>query len=169
MFRIRMLPADYGDCLWVEYGSGKKTYRLMIDAGTLAAYDALRALIEAELPERAHFFDLFIISHIDTDHIDTAVRLMNSPSLKLKFGEVWFNGWKQLLDADTLGPQQGEYVSALIDHQKIALNKAWDEKPIVVPDVGKLPRCVLRGGLKVTLLSPVQSSYGNCGVIGRKT
>ena len=156
MFRIRMLPADYGDCLWVEYGSGKKTYRLLIDAGTLAAYKEVRARIEADLPEKSRFFDLFLISHIDTDHIDTAVKLLNSPSLGLKFGDLWFNGWKQLVDADTLGPQQGEYVSALVEEHHINLNKAWKGKTIVVPDGGKLPRCTLPGRMKVTLLSPGQ-------------
>jgi beta-lactamase superfamily II metal-dependent hydrolase len=155
MFKIRMLPADYGDCLWIEYGKGKTIYRILIDAGTLATYDNLRSCIEEDLDERRRYFDLFIISHIDLDHIDTAVKLLNNSSmLKLKFGEIWFNGWKQLLDKDLLGPQQGEYVSALIAKKRIPLNKAFKGRAIFVPQAGGLPRIELPGDMRLTLLSP---------------
>jgi beta-lactamase superfamily II metal-dependent hydrolase len=154
MFKIRMLPADYGDCLWVEYGKGTKIYRVLIDAGTLATYKNLRTLIETDMPEGKRYFDLFLISHIDNDHIDTAVKLLNSGSLKLKFGQIWFNGWKQLLDKDLLGPQQGEYVSALIAKRHIALNKSFHGRAIFVPEKGKLPQRKLPGGMKLTVLSP---------------
>jgi len=153
MFRIRMLPADYGDCLWIEYGN-KKIHRILIDAGTLAAHDAVRACLENRLPANGRYFDLFLITHIDTDHIDTAVKLLNSPSLKVKFGQVWFNGWQQLLDADLLGPQQGEYLTALIESQAIPLNLSFDGRAIFVADKGRLPVYKLPGGMKMTILSP---------------
>lgn len=153
MFRIRMLPADYGDSLWVEYGSGKKTHRILIDAGTLDAYEPVRTCIE-ELPARSRYFDAFLITHIDTDHIDSAVKLLNSPSLKLKIGEIWFNGWDQIKDADQLGAQQGEYIGALVNKLKIPVNTAWGGGTIVVPDKGPLPTAELPGDMKATLLSP---------------
>ncbi len=156
MFRIRMLPADYGDSLWVEYGPARKPYRILIDAGTINAWDAIRACIENDLPKRRRWFDAFLISHVDTDHIDTAVKLLNSDSLKLEFGEIWFNGWRQIdvRPADMLGAQQGEYVSALIEKREIPLNAAWDSGTIVVPDKGPLPTAKLPGGMTATLLSP---------------
>src|SRR5215510_7732684 len=109
MFKVRMVPAGYGDCLWIEYGQEKKPFRILIDAGTLPTYKDVRKLVEKELNPSDRRFDLFIVSHIDTDHIDAAVKLLNSPSLKLQYGQIWFNGWKQLVDKDLLGPQQGEY------------------------------------------------------------
>jgi beta-lactamase superfamily II metal-dependent hydrolase len=153
MFKIRMLPADYGDSLWVEYGSESKPTRILIDAGTLDAYDGVRRSIEESLPRKRRF-DVFLVSHIDTDHIDSAVKLLNSDSLRLEIGQLWFNGWKQLVDKDVLGPQQGEYLSALAGEKKIPINKAWKGKTIFVPDSGSLPKIELPGGMSVTLLAP---------------
>ena len=169
MFRVRMLPADYGDSLWVEYGSGKKIYRILIDAGTLDAYEPVRACIENELPARRRHFDVFLISHIDTDHIDSAVKLLNSHSLMLQFGEIWFNGWDQIAHADKLGAQQGEYVSALVKQQKIPLNKTWGGGAVAVPDKAPLPRKVLAGGMKVTLLSPGPTQLRKLRTAWKKT
>ena len=45
MFKIRMLPAGYGDCLWIEYGQEEKPFRIHIDAGTLPTYKEVRELI----------------------------------------------------------------------------------------------------------------------------
>ncbi len=168
MFRVRMLPADYGDSFWVEYGSGKKTYRILIDAGTLDAYEPVKTCIE-ELPVRRRYFDAFLITHIDTDHIDSAVKLINSPSMKLKLGEIWFNGWDQIKNADQLGPQQGEYISALIKQLKIPLNTAWGGGTIVVPDKGPLPTAELPDGMTATLLSPGFRQLKKLRTPGRNT
>jgi beta-lactamase superfamily II metal-dependent hydrolase len=154
MFRIRMLPADYGDCLWVEYGSARTTYRILIDAGTLPAYKAVRAAIEKELKEEERRFHLFLVSHIDLDHIDAAVRLLHSPSLNLRFDQIWFNGWTQLLGKDVLGPQQGEYLSGLIGERKIPLNRSFRGAAIFAPSSGRLRRIKLPGGMVLTVLAP---------------
>jgi hypothetical protein len=74
--------------------------------------------------------------------------------LGLDFGQIWFNGWNQLLDSDVLGPQQGEYVSALIAKDKIPLNRSFKGKAIFVPSKGQLPSVSLKGGMKLTILSP---------------
>lgn len=154
MFKIRMLPADYGDCLWVEYGSARAPHRLLIDAGTLAAYPHVRAAIAKDLDEAHRQFQLFIVTHVDLDHIDAAVRLLNSPSLKLRVGEVWFNGWDQLVGKDVLGPRQGEYLSALVAKQGIPLNHAFKSGAIFAPAEGRLPRLKLPGGMTLTVLAP---------------
>ncbi|MDR3703145.1 MAG: hypothetical protein P4L56_26100 [Candidatus Sulfopaludibacter sp.] len=153
MFRIRMLPAEYGDCLWVEYGSARATYRILIDAGTLPAYKGVRAAIE-ELKEGERRFHLFLVTHIDLDHIDAAVRLLQSPSLNLRLDRIWFNGWTQLLDKDVLGPQQGEYLSALIGEQKIPWNRSFQGGAVFARASGRLRRIRLPGGMMLTVLAP---------------
>jgi|KBSSwiStaDraftv2_1062776.scaffolds.fasta_scaffold25870_7 hypothetical protein len=40
-FRIEMLPAQHGDALWIEYGSGSDTNRILIDGGTIKTYPFL--------------------------------------------------------------------------------------------------------------------------------
>jgi beta-lactamase superfamily II metal-dependent hydrolase len=154
MFKIQMLPAGYGDCLWLEYGNPTKPTRVLIDAGTLPTYKDLRKYIVQRFGKNERRFELFIISHIDTDHIDTAVKLLNSPTLKAHYEEIWFNGWNQLIDKDRLGPQQGEFVSALIERDGLVLNKSFKGKAVVVSEKGPLPQYILPGGLKLTLLTP---------------
>ena len=69
MFRIEMLPAAHGDCLWIEYGSGARVHRILIDGGPAHAYPALRERI-LHLPADARRFELLVITHIDADHIE---------------------------------------------------------------------------------------------------
>ena len=75
MFRIEMLPAAHGDCLWIEYGSGSAVHRILIDGGPAHAYPALRQRI-LHLPAGERRFDLLVITHIDADHIEGVIRLL---------------------------------------------------------------------------------------------
>ena len=68
MLRIEMLPAAHGDCLWIEYGSQDAPRRILIDTGTPGTYKKLTKKI-ADLPKDQRRFELFIVSHIDGDHI----------------------------------------------------------------------------------------------------
>jgi len=72
MFRIEMLPAQQGDALWIEYGDPTSPHRVLIDAGTPPTYQVVRDRIR-QLPEGARDIELFIVTHIDTDHIGGAI------------------------------------------------------------------------------------------------
>lgn len=157
MFRLEMLPAGHGDCLWIEYGDAGNQNRILIDGGTLPTFDILRSRM-ATLPAEQRKFELFIITHIDSDHIEGAIKLLRyAKRLGVEFGEIWFNGWEHLTNEDDfLGGVQGEYLSALIKKGGHAWNAAFDHKAVVVPDEGPLPQAELPGGMCLTLLSPTQ-------------
>jgi hypothetical protein len=156
---IEILPAKNGDCLWIEYGLPGDRRRLLIDGGTHATYDALRERIEA-LPPSERTFELLVVTHIDNDHIDGIVRLLQNPQLGFRFKDIWFNGWEQLRDPedDVLGPVQGEYLAARIRHKRLPWNrrfeKNFEKNAVVVPPGQKLPRIPLAGSLRLVLLSP---------------
>jgi hypothetical protein len=155
MLNIHMLPAAYGDCLLVEYGSGKRTYRVIIDGGVAPTYDKLRERLLA-IPEPERNFELLVVTHVDADHIEGVVKMLTDATLDLKVGDVWFNAWQHLTEDQPLdfGGVQGEYLSALIQKRKLTWNEARDGQAIFVPDDGPLPVFELAGGLKLTLLSP---------------
>jgi hypothetical protein len=159
MLAIEMLPADYGDCLLVEYGDGEKHNRLLIDGGLGSTYEVLRDRIRS-LPAGARHFELLIVTHIDADHIEGTIRLLGSmESLGVTFGDVWFNGWKHLpgshvSDEEYLNGRHGEFLSALIHAKSLPWNCAFGGNAAVIPDDGPLPRHDLPGGLRLTLLSP---------------
>lgn len=165
MFRIDLLPAEFGDALWIEYGGAGKVHRILVDCGTSAVYPVVRQRLQA-LPAKERHIELLVISHIDIDHIGGALDLLNDcKALGVSFGEIWFNGYIHLTPGgtvehdDTLGALQGEALTELIVAQGAGnWNKAVKGGALVVPDSGPLlafPE--LPGGMRLTLLSPTQA------------
>lgn len=155
--RVEMLPALHGDCLLVEWGDGQRTRRMLIDGGPIGAFRHLQARLDA-LPAGDRRFELMVLTHVDTDHIDGLVRLFaNRRPWPFVVKDVWFNGWRHLEQVHgLLGGKQGEYFSALLERRLDpgTWNSAFDSGPVVVPDSGALPVHELPGGMRLTLLSP---------------
>ena len=149
-FDVRMLPAGHGDCLWIEYGDNGATHRWLIDGGTPASAAGLLKLVDA-LPPRDRQFELLMLSHIDSDHIGGVLPLMKAVQQGLRFGDVWFNGWRHL--SGQLGAKQGEMFSSAIENLHLPWN-AWRQGHAIVIDGDDLPSTTLPGGMTLTLLSP---------------
>jgi hypothetical protein len=161
MFRIELLPAAHGDAIWIEYGHPKNPRRILVDGGPAPSYErGVRQRI-LDLPSAQRRIDLFIVTHIDCDHIDGAIILLReAKALGVRIDEVWFNGWDQLatlgLALDTYKPIQGEFLSALLGQR--LLRSRWNTRvgggPIEVGDAGPLPAWDLEDEGRLTLLSP---------------
>jgi hypothetical protein len=152
-FRIEMLPARHGDCLWIEYGEAAEVHRILIDGGPVTTFAAIAARLE-QVPMDRRVFDLVVLTHVDADHVEGLVRLFAGRPLPFVVRQVWFNGWRQMRPQHgLLGPVQGEFLSALLARRA---PDAWppDGPPWVVPDEGPLPAVDLPGGMTLTLLSP---------------
>jgi hypothetical protein len=152
-FHIELLPARYGDCLWLEYGQNNDIHRVLIDGGPVDTYAAIdRRLQQVPMGERV--FELVVLTHVDADHLEGLVRLFAEKPLPFVVRSVWFNGWRQMKKSHgLLGAVQGEFLSALLVER---VPDAWSPSapPWVVPSTGPLPRLPLPGGLAITLLSP---------------
>jgi beta-lactamase superfamily II metal-dependent hydrolase len=157
LFNIEMLPAGHGDCLWVEYGEGPKTNRVLIDCGTKNTYEAvLKARIGAQA-KSARDFELFILTHIDDDHIGGGIEVLkDASSLGVTFADVWFNGWKHIRKYGNLNAKQGEIFSELTAKNELNWNLWKSGGAIVLPGDGMPQSCKLPGGLVLTLLSPTE-------------
>lgn len=151
MLSIEMLPARYGDCLWIEYGDPRQPRRILVDCGLNAGYEA----VAARLRDRQDIaFDLFVMTHIDADHIQGGIHLLRAFGPD-RLGEVWFNGRDHLpLSPDALGVLQAERFSELLVEKRFPWNRRWDGRAVMVPDDGPLPVIDLPDGMKLTLLSP---------------
>jgi beta-lactamase superfamily II metal-dependent hydrolase len=157
-FNIDMLAAGHGDCLWLHYGSGKKQARMLVDCGTQSTFfNELKARI-LQQPAEARHFELFMLSHIDDDHIGGGVPLLKeAPELGVTFGDVWFNGWKHLKPFQAmrmLNAKKGEVFSELAEIGKYNWNTATKGRAIVLPADGEPLTHRLPSGLELTLLSP---------------
>lgn len=154
MFRIDLLPAENGDCLWIEYGSAADPHRVIIDGGTTRSYPALRSRI-LNLNLKQPQIELLVITHVDLDHIGGAVKLLQDRELRVRYDDIWFNGYRHLVQAaDMLGPVDGEKLTLEIVTQKLAWNGAFNGGAVLTPVNGPPATRTLPGGLVLTLLSP---------------
>jgi beta-lactamase superfamily II metal-dependent hydrolase len=149
-FDIEMFPAGHGDALWIEYGEGTATHRWLIDCGTQPTAKLLAQRVQ-EIPARERMLELFVMTHIDADHIGGALPFLGVVKRGLRFADVWFNGWRHL--SDTLGARQGEMFSSAIQDLALPWN-LWRDGGAIVADGDALPTKTLPGGMKLTLLSP---------------
>lgn len=149
-----MLPAHHGDCLWMEYGDETRTSRVLVDCGTRHSVPHLQARIAA-VPEADRALELFVLSHIDDDHIGGAIPFLERGAGGLRIGDVWFNGRKHLTQARNAA--QGDAFSKLILQHTLPWNAWRDGSAVALADDGPLPVHRLPGGLKLTVLSPTVS------------
>lgn len=159
---IEMLSAANGDCLWLEYGDPRRPNRVLIDCGAKATAQVLASRIAA-LPtsQGQRRFELFVLTHVDADHINGALPLFEEPGASGWFDDVWFNGTPQM--QRFLSVQQGDEFSRRLARAEDPLpwNRAFQASgavlspPVVIQ--ASQPRTVqLPGGLKLTLLSPTE-------------
>jgi hypothetical protein len=166
VLRFEMLPAEHGDCLLVEYGEGATPrHRVLFDAGPETAYPAIRRRL-LRLPAtgtpRRRKIDLLVVTHVDGDHIEGVVKLLQDEEVGIAPADVWFNDWNHLAGLgerkvpERLGPEQGEFLGALLDEKGIAWNGAFGGDRVMVPpeEDEPLPRWCGPGGLVLTVLSP---------------
>jgi beta-lactamase superfamily II metal-dependent hydrolase len=155
MFEVEMLPAREGDCIWIRYGTKAAPKQILIDAGRAGTFSRdLRARLMA-LPKSQKTFELFVISHVDRDHIEGSMAMLEDTKLGVTFKDIWFNGYDHLKSAklETFGAVQGERVTAALLKRKAKWNKAWKSKAVALR--GKtFPKKALAGGMTLTLLSP---------------
>lgn len=156
---VEVLPAGYGDSLLVSCPVGRRTWRLLIDTGPDECLPALKERLQ-ELPTDvagSRRIDLAVISHIDHDHIGGASALFADASLRLSFGDIWFNAPRRPL---TRGVAEGVRLASVLGDAARGL--PWNlavrgEDVVTTSDLFlELPR--RRGEPRITLLSPTRKS-----------
>ena len=166
MISLTMLPAAHGDALWLEYGDAGATQRVLIDGGPGSCYEDLRWRILA-LPREQRRFELLVVTHVDADHIEGIITLLQDEELGCRFDDIWFNDWVQIDSLPdlapippNLGPVQGEFLGALIETLPAQRwNHAFGGAAIhVPPGDDALPAVTTPGGLRLTVLSPTRET-----------
>ncbi len=161
IFNIDMLPAHEGDCLWIEYGDDHSRHRILIDGGRgRVGFDACQERLRNAEEQRE--FELVISTHVDADHIEGLLRIVEDDNSLLTFQDFWFNGFQHLTRPapgggpgfGPLGGVQGETLTTALQDKQLPWNRAFGGGAVVVPDAGPLPSIQLPGGMTITLLSP---------------
>jgi beta-lactamase superfamily II metal-dependent hydrolase len=152
---IEVLPAGFGDCLLVSCPVGKRMWRMLIDTGPDETYPSLKKRL-SELPVAAdgrRHIDLFVVSHIDHDHIGGAKQLIEDKTLALTFGDIWFNAPPT---PRTRGVAEGQLLASLLGAGPANLpwNESWSGGPVSTPAKGGGVQLGAKNLPKLTLLSP---------------
>jgi len=152
---LEVLPAGFGDCLLVSCPVGRSTWRMLVDTGPDETYPALRRRL-LQIPrgvEGKRHIDLFIVSHIDHDHIGGARLMLSDDDLWLSFGDIWFNAPPT---PRIRGVAEGQSLADVLGagHRALPWNVAWSGQPVSTPAEGGGVELTGPGLPKVTLLSP---------------
>ncbi|ESZ07399.1 ComEC/Rec2 family competence protein [Mesorhizobium sp. L48C026A00] len=157
MFRVRMLPADDGDCLLLDYGTEDRQHHILIDGGRGSTYAVSIVLALKDIRARGERIDLLVLSHIDADHIEGLLPLIEDPDLPGSVAQVWFNGFDQLSDLEIMGPRQGDAFSDGLLKRAWPWNADFNGKAVAIREA-KLPVIDVVGGMKITLLTPTMKA-----------
>lgn len=157
VLRLRVFPADHGDCLWIEFGTTNDVHHMLVDAGTDRCGKRLLKYIKDERRGEVHF-DVFVVTHIDADHIGGALRLLDATDVKVSFGDIWFNGYAHLIPetVDAMGGVQGERLTTLLLEKRLPWNVAFDGKAVRLTSDGAVQRADLANGASATVISANQ-------------
>lgn len=163
VFDIHVLPAQRGDAIWIEYGSGDARHHILIDGGISATgRDHVRKRIE-EVGTPLHI-ELLVVTHIDLDHIEGVLELLDDLPAGVTFGDIWFNGYDQLkqIGLEPMGVKQGIKLSEILtrDHAPV-WNKATEGAPVALGADGAIRQFTLPGGMRVQVIGPGHAQLQN--------
>ncbi len=152
-FWVDALPVANGDSLLLTYGDALKQNRILVDGGPIRAFPVLESAL-SELGSSDRIFELVVLTHVDTDHIEGLIRLFNQRRWLIEPTEIWFNGWRQL-EALTLDGLHGEFLIRVLGHEGARrVNLHFDKKAVVMDqDDGPVTKR-FDSGLSLTVLSP---------------
>ncbi|MEZ9746481.1 ComEC/Rec2 family competence protein [Vibrio splendidus] len=98
MIEIKMYPAKKGDAFLVSFGT-KKEINILIDMGFIDTYQNHIKHDLIELNKKGRSIDLLVITHIDQDHIQGAIKFFEengSSNNIIEVKEVWHNSYRHL-------------------------------------------------------------------------
>lgn len=92
-----MYPAENGDCFLISLGEENRKH-ILIDCGYADTYHNYLKEDLQELNKLGEKINLFIITHIDEDHILGAIAFIedNNKSKNIEIEEVWYNCYRHL-------------------------------------------------------------------------
>ena len=92
---IRAFPALNGDCILISY-TKEQNHHLLIDCGYADTYKNHLKKHLQEMGKRNERLDRFIITHIDSDHINGAVPLLKEAGDHIQIDQVWHNSYRHI-------------------------------------------------------------------------
>jgi metal-dependent hydrolase (beta-lactamase superfamily II) len=90
---IKVFPAKGGDAILISLNN----YTILVDSGYPNTYKIIKKELEKSMYNKR--LDMFIVTHIDNDHILGGIELLKDTGLnkQIKIDNILFNGYRQIL------------------------------------------------------------------------
>ncbi|EZP49962.1 ComEC/Rec2 family competence protein [Sphingomonas sp. RIT328] len=158
-FRLTLLPAGDGDCLVLTWGREGDLHHMVVDGGRAGAYPHLHERLERMALGREPL-DLYVMTHIDADHIAGALTYLRAKDRPIEPRDVWFNGRGQMPSTGRRSFKQGDEYSDLLVAAGWTWNRHFEGGVAAVENVRKP---IEVAGLKITVLSPTLEGLRRLG------
>ncbi len=134
---LHVLPAQDGDCLLLRAkAEDGKPFAILVDGGRGASYSKWKPYLNNLLGSRP-VIDLLVVTHIDADHIEGILKLLEDGNRKVKVSEVWYNGFDQVSSAlsskdamEAFSYRQADDLSKILNGLDIPWNSTFKSGPI---------------------------------------
>ncbi len=93
MLTIKVLPANCGDCIVINFNDADRIKNILIDGGSGTIYDDVLKDEIIKIKKKNESIDLLIVTHIDNDHIGGIIKFIEDDENNDCIKEVWFNSW----------------------------------------------------------------------------
>lgn len=153
---FNFLPAGGGDAILVSADHKN----ILIDGGYSKTYYRVIKNKLKEIKDKQQYIDLVVLTHIDDDHINGLLKLLEDEQIRLLIKEMWFNSFNQF----TIAPAKSSYETStkkgitfdeLVDRIKKENDFLNFEKHVSIEKFDS--PIELFGHLQLTLLSPNES------------
>lgn len=155
-FRLTMYPAMDGDCLLLSWGKDTKLHHIIVDLGRGGTYNAVKEPLRG-----LDNVELFVMSHVDADHIAGAIPMIRESSAPFSPKRVWYNARHQLVSAkernpieEPFGARQGEKLARGIVHFDWPWNRDFASEIVSVDSPEAKEPIPIAEGLTIRLLTP---------------
>lgn len=109
MLRLRIVQAEFGDCLILEFGTKEEPKYILVDGGPDGVYSAHLRPELLSIRDGGGQLELAVLSHVDNDHavglLDLAADLRaacaNGTPEPVRIGGLWHNSFAQTVGRGT--------------------------------------------------------------------
>ncbi|MFN8353195.1 MAG: MBL fold metallo-hydrolase [Spirosomataceae bacterium] len=148
---IRFYKVKCGDCTYLRYTSLKKTINIIIDAGYYGTYKTTLKKDASQIKERGEKIDLFVVTHIDRDHIGGIQPFLNDFGTDM-IKEFWFN------HADRLEYREKKIETEISVKQGSALRDKFHSEGRSFIEITAGNEYIIDKSIKLKILSPSAES-----------
>jgi hypothetical protein len=123
---------------------------MVIDGGRASAYPHLRDRL-SKIAKAGQTLELYVLTHIDADHIEGALAYLRDDKRPLIPQQVWYNGRREMASTGTRSMTQGDAYSIALAALGWPVNASFSDG---VAKIESAPTVIEVAGLSVTMLSP---------------